>query len=224
MTTEASETGMRMAELAARSGLSVATIKYYLREGLLEPGRRTSVNQAVYSEVHLERLRLIRALATIAGLPLSTIRDVVHSVAADSSVLEAMALTQDAVVGSAGSVAESDTDGAPREAATIVDEVIRARGWQCEPGSPAYVAAVRAVEGLADEQLASVLEHIDDYAHAADAVGRTDLHTIVEAQTRDEMIRGAVLGTVLRRPLLEALVLLAQQHHAREMLSDRSHE
>ena len=60
-----------MAELAKRSGLSVATIKFYLREGLLPPGQRSNVNQAEYDEAHLERLRMIRALAKVARLPLA---------------------------------------------------------------------------------------------------------------------------------------------------------
>src|ERR1700716_801088 len=44
---------MRMAELSAESGVPVATIKYYLREGLLPPGERTSRNQARYDDVHV---------------------------------------------------------------------------------------------------------------------------------------------------------------------------
>ncbi len=41
---------MRVAELSRRSGVSVASIKYYLREGLLPPGELTSPNQAHYGE------------------------------------------------------------------------------------------------------------------------------------------------------------------------------
>ncbi|WP_346281659.1 MerR family DNA-binding transcriptional regulator, partial [Pseudonocardia sp.] len=33
---------MRMAELSARTGVPIPTIKFYLREGLLPPGERTS--------------------------------------------------------------------------------------------------------------------------------------------------------------------------------------
>lgn len=93
-----------MAELSRRSGLSVPTIKYYLREGLLQPGRRTSVNQARYDDAHLERLRLIRALVKVAGLPLDKVREVVQAVSIESSVLDAMGVTQDALVGDVGAV------------------------------------------------------------------------------------------------------------------------
>ena len=33
---------MRLAELSERSGVPTATIKYYLREGLLPPGRQVN--------------------------------------------------------------------------------------------------------------------------------------------------------------------------------------
>ncbi|MFI8354714.1 MerR family transcriptional regulator [Streptomyces cyaneofuscatus] len=52
---------MRLAELSERSGVPTATVKYYLREGLLPAGRRVSATQAEYDEGHLRRLRLVRA-------------------------------------------------------------------------------------------------------------------------------------------------------------------
>ncbi|WFP16863.1 MerR family transcriptional regulator [Citricoccus muralis] len=210
---------MKMAELAQRSGLSVATIKYYLREGLLAPGRRTSVNQAVYDDAHLERLRLIRALAKIAGLPLQTIRAVIDSVDGQSSVLHAMAVTQDALVGDVEEEEPVSDEGrleALTEAERVLDETIRARGWECEPGSPAHRAAVRAVAQLHEEGLTALVGRLDDYAQAADAVGRTDLEAVTGAASLEETIRGVVLGSVMRRPMLDALVLLAQQHYARQ--------
>ena len=47
---------MRMAELSRRTGVPVPTIKYYLREGLLPPGERTSPNQAQNSRPDLKAL------------------------------------------------------------------------------------------------------------------------------------------------------------------------
>ena len=53
---------MWMAELASRSGLTVPTIKYYLREGLLPPGETVGATRTRYDESHVRRLRLVRAL------------------------------------------------------------------------------------------------------------------------------------------------------------------
>ncbi len=39
---------MLMAELSRRSGVPVATVKYYLREGLLPSGVTTSATRAEY--------------------------------------------------------------------------------------------------------------------------------------------------------------------------------
>ena len=200
---------MRMAELSRRSELSVPTIKYYLREGLLRPGRRTSVNQAVYDQTHFERLRLIRALTTVAGLPLAKVRAVVDAVDGQGSETEAMGVTQDALVG------EVDVEDAG--ASAILDRAITARGWRCETKSPAYRAAVSAVSLLTAEGLTPILDRIDAYVEAAEDVGRTDLGAIADAGSLEDRIRGVVLGSVLRRPLLEALVLLAQQHFARDL-------
>lgn len=202
---------MRMAELARRSGLSVPMVKYYLREGLLQPGKRTSVNQAIYNESHLERIRLIRALVKVAGLPLDKVREVVQVVATEPSALDAMAVTQDALVGEVEA-------GSPDEvAAELLAQVIEARGWTCQPGSPAHGAAIRAVTELRTEELTMLIERLDDYAQAADVVGRVDVEAVGSAESLDTMIRGVVLGSVLRRPLLDALVLLAQQHYANDL-------
>lgn len=200
---------MRMAELSRRSELSVPTIKYYLREGLLQPGRRTSVNQAVYDQRHLERLRLIRALTSVAGLSLAKVRGVVEAVGGQASEVEAMAVTQDTLIG------EVEIDDA--DAAAILDRAITARGWNCGAESPAYQAAVSAVALLSAEEFNPILDRLDAYVEAAEDVGRIDLEAIGDAGNLEARIRGVVLGSVLRRPLLEALVLLAQQHFAQNL-------
>lgn len=200
-----------MAELARRSDLSVATIKYYLREGLLQPGRRTSVNQAVYDAAHLERLRLVRALAKVARLPLHKIREVIQAVSVESSVLGAMAVTQDALVG------DIETGALDKTADEALTRAIEERGWRCEPGSPAHRAAIRAVAELQAEGLGALVDRLDDYAQAADSIGRIDLEVVSVVDSLEAMIRGVVLGSVLRRPLLDTFVLLAQQHYANEL-------
>lgn len=202
---------MRMAELSRRSGLSVPTIKYYLREGLLQPGRRTSVNQARYDDAHLERLRLIRALVKVAGLPLDKVREVVQAVSIESSVLDAMGVTQDALVGDVGAVPGEEA------ALQLLSELVTARGWRCQEGSPAHAAAVQAIAELQAEDLTLLLDRLDEYADAADAVGRIDVQAVAEAENLETMIRGVVLGSVFRRPLLDSLVLLAQQHYANQL-------
>ena len=75
-----STNGLKMSELAERSGVSAGTIKHYLREGLLGSGDgvvRTSRNMAYYPEEFVERLRLIKRLQEERFMPLRVIRELI---------------------------------------------------------------------------------------------------------------------------------------------------
>lgn len=65
--------------LSAESGVPVGTIKFYLREQLLPPGERTSPNQARYTEAHVRRLKLVRALIETGGCSVAEVRRVVET-------------------------------------------------------------------------------------------------------------------------------------------------
>ena len=58
---------MRISQLARATGVSVATIKFYLREGLL-PRARAPRDPGPVRRDHVARLRLIRALVGPGGL------------------------------------------------------------------------------------------------------------------------------------------------------------
>lgn len=68
---------VKMAALARRSGVPAATIKHYLREGLLSgPARRSGRNMAWYDARLVDRIRAIKALQRDHFLPLGVIKDV----------------------------------------------------------------------------------------------------------------------------------------------------
>jgi DNA-binding transcriptional MerR regulator len=75
MSTEA-KTLLRMGELAEASGVPAATIKHYLREGLLPEPVRTSRNMAYYPAEFVERIKLIKQLQEERFMPLRVIRSV----------------------------------------------------------------------------------------------------------------------------------------------------
>ena len=75
---------MKISQLAEASGVSVATLKYYLREGLLHSGQVTSRTQASYDDSHLERIRLVRALTEVGGLSLAATARVLQAISAPS--------------------------------------------------------------------------------------------------------------------------------------------
>lgn len=89
---------MRMGELSQVTGVPVATLKYYLREGLVPPGRATAVNQADYDDSHVRRVRLVRALLELGHLSIADVAAVVAAVDDDDvPIHDAFALAQDAM-------------------------------------------------------------------------------------------------------------------------------
>jgi DNA-binding transcriptional MerR regulator len=69
---------LRMGELARASGVSAATIKHYLREGLLPEPVKTSRNMAYYPADFVERIRMIKQLQEERYMPLRVIRDLLE--------------------------------------------------------------------------------------------------------------------------------------------------
>ena len=73
---------LKMSELAERSGVSAATIKHYLREGLLgseDEVVRTSRNMAYYPPTFVDRVRLIKRLQEERFMPLRVIGELIGS-------------------------------------------------------------------------------------------------------------------------------------------------
>jgi DNA-binding transcriptional MerR regulator len=87
---------LKMAELAERSGVSAATIKHYLREGLLPEPVRTSRNMAYYPPEFVERLRLIKRLQEQRFMPLKAIRRVLEE--EDPERLSALVEVEDRIL------------------------------------------------------------------------------------------------------------------------------
>jgi DNA-binding transcriptional MerR regulator len=69
---------LRMGELAEASGVSAATIKHYLREGLLPEPVKTSRNMAYYPADFVERIRMIKQLQEERYMPLRVIKDLLE--------------------------------------------------------------------------------------------------------------------------------------------------
>jgi DNA-binding transcriptional MerR regulator len=65
---------MRISEVSRITGVSLPTIHYYVREGLLSPAVKTARNMAYYSPECVEDIRLIKQLQMKRFLPLSAIK------------------------------------------------------------------------------------------------------------------------------------------------------
>ena len=93
-----SRPGLKMSELAERSGVSVGTIKHYLREGLLDDGGevvRTSRNMAWYPPAFVERIRLIKRLQEERFMPLKVIRELLEREGGDPEAVRSLLAESD---------------------------------------------------------------------------------------------------------------------------------
>ena len=193
---------MRISELSQRSGVSVPTIKYYLREGLLPEGERTSATQAQYDDGHESRLKLIRALVGTAGLSLAEVRRVLDTIDdPPESVHDLLGVAALAATGR----------GAPSASHDRVHALMQEWGWPVEdkdcPSHDALAAALDALDDagfvLPDGALELYRDHMEQIATFELATVPTDSPTAA--------VRYVVLGTVLPEPLLLALRRMAQQ-------------
>lgn len=208
---------MRVAALSRESGISVATIKYYIREGLLEPGTPTAPNQAEYGEEHLHRLRLVRALMDVGGLGVAAVRAVLDAIAdPDLSFHDLLGVAHRALG------PRPDSGPVPEDvvrARAEVDAFVQGLGWRVDAGHPARRAladALAALWRLGREYPAQVFQ---PYAEVADELAAWELQT-VPTGSRGEAVEGAVVGTVVFEAALVALRRLAQAHHSALRFAD----
>ncbi|MFI8767163.1 MerR family transcriptional regulator [Streptomyces sp. NPDC053792] len=198
---------MRIGELSRRTGVSVPTIKFYVREGLLPAGELTSPNQASYGETHVQRLRLIRALLDVGGLSVAGIRDVVIAVDdPEQSVHKVLGAAASRMVPRY----EREPGDGMEEARKRVAALIEARGWRAHPAAPAAEALATALAALDEVGHGAFVEVLDAYADAAERVARADLDYVAHHVAREELVESVVVGTVLGDAIFSALRRLAQ--------------
>lgn len=194
---------MWLAELSERSGVSIPTIKFYRREGLLPPGESTGATRARYDEAHLERLRLIRALVGVAGMPITRVREVL-------AVVDDVSVPVAAAMGSAHARLSVEPARPPSEASTRrVTALLGERRWRGAADSSHARALAAALDAMDDAGVGIGDETLTTYADAATAVARVDLASTA-ALSRERAVERAVTGTLLGDPVLLALRRLAQ--------------
>ncbi|CCQ16781.1 Transcriptional regulator, MerR family [Rhodococcus sp. AW25M09] len=192
---------MRISELSERSGVSIASIKYYLREGLLAGGLRTATNQAVYGEQHLRRLRLVRALIEVGGLSIAHVRAAIAAVDDDST---SMHDTFGAVMHGLDKVQPGEDDADVLAAYDEVQAWLASRGWTVDQDAPAQHRLAELVATLRRFDFPAALT---DFDVAADNVERTADSEVRYARAQDDRtasVETMLIGTViLERAIVE---------------------
>lgn len=205
---------MRISELSQRAGVPVASIKYYLREGLLPAGRSLSRTRSEYDDTHVERLRLIRALLGAGGLGIAQVRRVVDAIDDGASErLGVLAAAQHAIppvteAPPPGMEAAPSEDSRPSRAR----DWVASRGWSVEPDSPLLDELDAAWLACDDAGIGLDPERLDAYADAIEQIAAIDVATVPPQPS--SAVRQVILGTVLMDPVLALLRRLAQQHRS----------
>jgi DNA-binding transcriptional MerR regulator len=219
----ATNPALRVEELAAVAEVSVDTIRFYQKRGLLDAPRREG-RIALYDPSHLERLQAIRRLAD-NGLSLAQIGDVLTG-AADPLVAELAAR-----VPGAASLTRAQLGAASGLSPDLVDLVIDAGLIRPvadlgrhgnEPGFPADAvdmlnsARLLLEAGIPVDELANLAvrhaQHVEDLTAAAVELFAThgpDAPTDTEATTRAELVH----------ELVPAVTTLVADHFQRTLVA-----
>jgi DNA-binding transcriptional MerR regulator len=234
---------VRISELSRQSGIPVATIKYYLREGILQQGESLSATQADYGQEHLRRLRLIRSLIDLAGLPIARIKVVLGLIDRPGDDLFE-------TLGEAIAALPPYTAERPDKDYALAKAAIGRLGWTYDGDFAATAQLDLALQAVADAGIPLTDDRLDAYGAALHRLAEFDLSRMpapaakadVGAQAsssggREETAGGraaatdrdagagasaaveyAVLGTALYEPVVVALRRLAHQDGAARML------
>lgn len=202
---------MRISELARETSVSVPTLKYYIREGLLPAGTSTAPNRATYGDHHVRRLRLIRALREIGGLDIGSIKRIIATLEDDSlSRHEVFGVVERARAG------QRIAPASPAAAASKadVDRFIDGLGWRVRPdaaGRQDLADALMALRSLGRDYGPEVFQ---PYAEAAERMAAREVGAIAAAEPHAVAVERMVIGTVVFGAVFDALRRLAHEHHS----------
>lgn len=184
---------MKIGSLSGATGVSVATLKYYLREGLLHPGVSTAINQSEYDDHHVRRVRLIRALLDLGKLGIADIARVLEAVDDDAvAIHDAFGVAQDAMVPRL----ERGTEIEP-EVIADVDRFIDRHGLHVRADAEVRRMFAGALMALRSAGWDVAAAWFDASVRSAVANARIELAFVPSSfATRAEQMETTVIGTI----------------------------
>lgn len=208
---------MRISELATRAGESVPTLKFYIREGLLPPGKRTGRTQALYSEEHVKRLELIRLLKEELNMSLERIGEIIRS--AESGGAELLRTGLDAAQETRHGKKLERVDREVARAWKELNTLEESLGWSLSPEDPAWADAAQALAAILrafpeeDPQ-----KFLPRYAELMQQMAAEEIPDDFDPIASPwESFRLAILGTYLYEPLILALRRMAHSQRSTEL-------
>jgi DNA-binding transcriptional MerR regulator len=208
---------MLVSELAQRADVPLATVKYYLREHLLHAGETTGPRRAEYDDSHLRRLRVLRLLREVGGVPVTSLRQIADALDDESrSVHDVMTMVADVIT--AGPSITADP-----ESLDMVDEVLDAMGWcgiRAESMDRLRLAALVSLLNGPGPLAASALV-LTFYAGLADQLARAEVALVDDTAERSELLEQMVTGSVVYGQVFELLRQLGHEHHHQRRTAPR---
>jgi DNA-binding transcriptional MerR regulator len=202
---------VRISELAEQSGVTVATIKYYLREGLLPPGTKVGERRAEYGERHVARLRLLRVLREVGDVPVADLKTIVDAVQNESlSLHQANGAAYDALARTSGAVSA--------EMRVLAQQVVQQAGWtHVRPDSPALDHLAGLLGVIVELGAMFDMNHAATYLGLIDALAAYEvsrLDTAERVEDRDAVVQQMVIGQVVFGQLVLSLRRIGHEHHS----------
>jgi DNA-binding transcriptional MerR regulator len=200
---------MLVSELAERADVPLATVKYYLREGLLPAGETTGPRRAEYGDLHLRRLRVLRLLREVGGVPVTSLRQVADALDDETrSVHDVMTLIADVIT-------TGPTIAVDPASLDIVDEVLDSIGWtDVRPESMDRLRLASLVSLLnGPGPLAAGVDVLSFYAGVADQLARAEVALVDDATERSALLEQMVTGSVVYGQVFALLRQLGHEHH-----------
>lgn len=227
---------MKLGELARRVETTTASVKFYIRAGLLPAGRKLNQTTAAYDESHVKRLELILGIRGIIGTSLARVGDLIAVIDDPTAgILDVMETAQTIAVEGPGSRSvdhggsgaddsggggPADADADPVGASAAVSRLLAEQDWpdRQSVARAAVEQRLRRMGGLGVELGSESLSRI---AEAVGSIGVLDLD--VEEGTRDELALGVAVGTYEVSQLVVDMLRLAQTSHSIHSVDGDAH-
>jgi len=182
---------LKIGQLAERSGVPSATIRHYVREGLLPEPVKTSRNMAYYPPEFVERIKIIKRIQEERFMPLKVIRELLATADGDPERLRAMVAVEDrllerALAGEQDRVSATEVRRRYEVPKEVLDRL--AELGVLSPGKRGYSPSdVRIVEAISrfraggyDERIGFTVYDTLRYKNALEAIAAEEVKAISE--------------------------------------------
>lgn len=225
---------LKISELAEGAGVPVATVRHYLREGLLPEGRKTSRNMAYYPAEMVDRIRLIKLLQEERFMPLKVIRELLEREGGDPDAVRSLLAEADRGIDRALARERERTPAAEvSERFAVPLEVLErlAEVGILSPAAEGYTPAdVRIVEAIArfraggyDERIGFTVYDAARFLEPLQALARREVELLSEKLVgRFEPDRAAELIAAGIDPLADLIAAMNAKLITAEIESHRA--